>query len=194
MGLQITGVVILLAFYGCYAAKMAAQRRRGIRTDQLGRGKSGPARRVESAVKAATYGAVLVEAVSILLDTGSFPPPVRVLGAITGCIGTLVFILSVLTMRDSWRAGVPGEDKTELVTRGIYRISRNPAFLGFDLVYLGIGVMFFNWALLAASLFAAWMLHRQIVEVEEPFLAEAFGEAYLEYRGTVCRYLGRRRE
>lgn len=80
------------------------------------------------------------------------------------------------------------------MTRGIYRISRNPAFLGFDLVYLGIGVMFFNWALLAASLFAAWMLHCQIVEVEEPFLAEAFGEAYLEYRGTVCRYLGRRRE
>ena len=194
MGFQIAGIAVLLLFYGCYIAKMTAQGRRGIRTDQMGRGKSGSAKRIESALRTVTYGAVLTEAVSIALDTGSLPLPVRTLGVITSCIGTAVFILSVLTMRDSWRAGVPGEDKTELVTRGIYRISRNPAFLGFDLVYLGIGVMFFNWALLAASLFAAWMLHRQIVEVEEPFLAEAFGEAYLEYRGTVCRYLGRRRE
>lgn len=41
-------------------------------------------------------------------------------------------------MRDSWRAGISETDKTELVTEGIYQISRNPAFLGFDLLYIGI--------------------------------------------------------
>ena len=41
-------------------------------------------------------------------------------------------------MRDFWRAGIPETDKTELVTEGIYQISRNPAFLGFDLLYIGI--------------------------------------------------------
>lgn len=79
------------------------------------------------------------------------------------------------------------------MTEGVYQISRNPAFLGFDLVYLGIGVMFFNWVLFAASVLAAVTLHLQIVHVEEPFLEEAFGEAYAEYRKRVCRYLGRRR-
>lgn len=41
-------------------------------------------------------------------------------------------------MRDSWRAGISETDKTELVTEGIYQISRNSAFLGFDLLYIAI--------------------------------------------------------
>ena len=40
-------------------------------------------------------------------------------------------------MRDSWRAGIFETDKTKLVTEGIYQISRNPAFLGFDLLIIG---------------------------------------------------------
>ncbi|EKC72198.1 isoprenylcysteine carboxyl methyltransferase family protein, partial [human gut metagenome] len=48
--------------------------------------------------------------------------------------GDMVFVISVWTMKDSWRAGVSKTDQTELVTDGIYQISRNPAFLGFDLV------------------------------------------------------------
>ena len=95
-------------------------------------------------------------------------------------------------MRDSWRAGVSETDKTDLVTSGVYRFSRNPAFLGFDLVYLGLLLMFFNWALCALSCFAALMFHLQIVNVEEAFLLSAFGDEYLEYRKHVGRYVGRR--
>lgn len=193
MAFQTAGVVILLVFYGCYIGKMALQGRAGIRTDQMGRGKSGPGKRLERTVKAAAYGAVLTEAVSIALDTGPFPPPARALGAAAACVGTAVFILSVVTMGDSWRAGVPRGEKTELVTRGVYRLSRNPAFLGFDLLYAGMAVMFFNWVLLAVSLFTVFMFHRQIVRMEEPFLEETFGEAYREYRREVRRYLGRGR-
>lgn len=95
-------------------------------------------------------------------------------------------------MRDSWRAGVSETDKTELVTGGIYQISRNPAFLGFDLVYIGILMMFFNWGLLAVSTLAALMFHLQIVNVEEDFLIKTFGDEYLEYKKKVNRYLGRK--
>ena len=41
-------------------------------------------------------------------------------------------------MRDSWRAGISETDKTELITEGSYQISRNLAFLVFDLLYIGI--------------------------------------------------------
>lgn len=96
-----------------------------------------------------------------------------------------------LTMKDNWRAGVPETDKTELVTTGIYSISRNPAFFGFDLVYTGILYMFFNWILLVVSIFTMIMFHLQIVNVEEDFLIAAFGDGYLNYRKKVNRYLGR---
>ncbi len=59
--------------------------------------------------------------------------------------GVLAFIVSVTQMKENWRAGVQKEEKTSLVTTGIYSISRNPAFLGFDLMYIGILFSFFNW-------------------------------------------------
>lgn len=105
----------------------------------------------------------------------------------------LIFICSVHTMRNSWRAGVSKTDKTELVTSGIYQISRNPAFVGFDLVYLGILLMFFNWTLLVVSIFAAFMLHLQIIYVEEDFLITVFGKDYLNYSKKVKRYIGRKK-
>lgn len=39
---QIIAAALLLAFYGCYFGKMLLQRRQGIQTDQMGKGKSGP--------------------------------------------------------------------------------------------------------------------------------------------------------
>ena len=93
-------------------------------------------------------------------------------------------------MKDSWRAGIAEKDQTEMVTNGIYRLSRNPAFLGFDLVYAGMVLMFFHWALLAVSAFAGVMLHLQILQ-EERFLATTFGPPYLDYKKQVRRYLGR---
>lgn len=83
--------------------------------------------------------------------------------------------------------------KTELVTTGIYRFSRNPAFLGFDLMYIGVLLLYGNLLTLGFSLFAMMMLHLQILQ-EERFLASTFGEPYREYCRRVFRYLGRRKE
>ena len=52
--------------------------------------------------------------------------------------------------------------------------------------------MFFNWFLCFATSFVIIFFHLQIVNVEEDFLIEAFGEEYLKYRTKVCRYLGRK--
>ena len=194
MKFQIAAVLILLIFYGCYFIKMFAQRKQGIQTDQIGKGKTGMARAIELTMKVATFSVPAAEIISIYLNTNFLPEWVRYGGLIIAIAGALVFVTSVLTMKDSWRAGVSKTDKTELVTEGIYQISRNPAFLGFDLVYIGIWLMFSNWALGAVSVFAILMFHLQIVKVEEPFLVSAFGNDYVEYKKKVNRYFGRRRE
>lgn len=190
---RVLGTVILLMFYGCYFGKMISQRKKGIETDQIGKGKAGRVKFIELTMKLATYLVPIAEVVSIALNTSPLPQGVRIAGVCVGFAGVFVFILSVVTMRDSWRAGVSEKDRTELVTEGIYTISRNPAFLGFDLVYIGLAMMFFNWVLFICSLFAAVMFHIQIVNVEEKFLINAFGDEYARYKGSVNRYLGRRR-
>ena len=193
MWFQVAGIAIMLAFYGCYFIKMISQHKKGIKTDQIGKGKVGFVKFVEITMKIVTYLVPAVEIVSIILNTSFFAVPVRIVGVLVAVVGVAVFIISVLTMRDSWRAGVSKTDKTELVTKGIYKISRNPAFLGFDLMYLGILLMFFNLVLYIVSLFAMLMFHLQIVNVEEEFLLEAFGDEYLRYEKKVCRYIGRKR-
>ena len=187
---QIGAVVILLLFYGCYFGKMLCQRKKGIQTDQMGKGKTGTALWIERALKAASVCVPVAEVICISRDQPGLPPGARITGLLLAALGTAVFYLSVITMRDNWRAGVSKEE-TELVVDGIYRISRNPAFLGFNLVYVGILLMFFSWVLFALSFLAAVLLHLQIVKVEEPFLEEAFGEEYTRYRKKVKRYLGR---
>lgn len=112
-------------------------------------------------------------------------------GAVIGFIGDGIFACAVLTMKDSWRAGLAKEDDTKLVTSGIYKVSRNPAFFGFYCVYLGILLMFFNWVLLIFSVFAMVMLHLQILQ-EEKYLPDVFGGEYVNYKESVCRYIGRK--
>ena len=192
MVFQLAAVIILCIFYGCYFGKMFAQRQRGIQTDQIGKGKTGAARTIELTMKAATLSVPIVELISINRNTNMLPEWVRYIGMGLALLGDLVFVISVWTMRDSWRAGVSKTDQTELITDGIYQISRNPAFLGFDLTYIGILLMFSNWVLAACSMFAMIMFHLQIVKVEETFLVSAFGDDYVEYKKKVNRYLGRK--
>ena len=156
---QILALALLAVFYGCYFGKMLRQKRQGIRTDQIGRGKTGFVRRVEITMKIATILTPLAELVSIFCNASAFPAWVRMIGAAIAALGTAAFIASVVTMRDSWRAGVSPTDKTELVTRGVYQSSRNPACLG--------------------------DVSSAIVNIEEDFLIESFGEQYLDYRRHV---------
>lgn len=193
MGFKMISIATLIAFYGCYFIKMRCQKKQGIQTDQIGKGKVGLARSVEITMKAAAVLVFAAGLVSIFIVPGRSPFAVRVMGAVMSIAGTIVFITAVWTMRDSWRAGVSKTDKTELVTNGIYQISRNPAFLGFDLLYIGTLLMFFNWILCILTVFAIIMYHLQIVNVEEGFLLDTFGNAYLQYKKKVCRYIGRKR-
>lgn len=193
MVFKLIGIASFVAFYGCYFAKMLSQRKRGIQTDQLGKGKVGFVKFVEISVKIAAALVCAAGLASIFIGVNHSPVAVRVIGAAITIVGTAVFIVSVLTMRDSWRAGVSNTDKTELVTNGIYQISRNPAFLGFDLLYIGTLLMFSNSVLCVFTVFAVAMYHLQIVNVEEDFLLATFGDDYLKYKKKVCRYIGRKR-
>lgn len=189
---RITAILILLVFYSIYIGKMLLLKKRGIHTDQIAkREKRDKIFYTELLMKMATYSVVLAEVVSIFAVEPDLPIGILIIGVLLGIAGDIIFAVAVVTMRDSWRAGIAEEDNREMITSGIYKISRNPAFLGFDCVYLGILILFFNWILLSFSVFAAVMLHLQILQ-EEKYLPVAFGEEYISYKKHVCRYLGRK--
>lgn len=189
---KICTIIILTIFYGIYVGKMMSQKRKGIQTDQIAKGDKGKdVLTVEFVMKIATYSVVAMELISLSLDLSQMPVPVRGMGIIIGMIGNVIFAIAVFTMRDSWRAGISKVDKTNIITKGIYGLSRNPAFVGFDLVYIGILLIYFNWLLFFMSLFAIIMLHLQILQ-EEAFLPTMFGQEYIDYKDNVKRYWGKK--
>ena len=184
-------LLVLVIFYGIYFAKMLAQRRQGIQTRQIGRVKDKSVHTVEMSMSIATFAAPVIQILSILFGWNHMHANARFTGFCIGMLGDMIFLVSVLCMKDSWRAGIPDKDRTKLVTTGIYRYSRNPAFLGFDFMYVGLLLMYFNLSMFVVSSFAIIMLHLQILQ-EERYLTENYGDSYREYRKHVFRYLGRK--
>lgn len=192
MPYHILALAILIIFYSIYLIKQWMQKRRGIKTMQIGRRKDSNIHTVETLMSIATVGIIPAQLLSILFGWSHLSSNARFTGFCVGAIGDIIFLISVLCMKDSWRAGIPDRDKTELVTDGIYSYSRNPAFLGFDLQYIGVLLMYCNLLTLMFTIFAIIMLHLQILQ-EERYLASVFGEDYQKYRYKVFRYLGRRK-
>jgi len=189
----VLGLLILIVFYGTYFFKMFLQRKQGVKTNQLGKGKEGIEKTIEISMQIMTILVPVFEICSMIFQFFNLDLSMKIkyLGVFVAFFGTIIFIISVITMKNNWRAGVSESEKTELVTNGIYKISRNPAFLGFDLVYIGFLLMFFNWILFVISCSTIILFHLQITKVEEPFLVKKFGEEYEHYKNEVFRYFGR---
>ncbi len=184
-------LLIMVLFYSIYFGKMIIQKRQGIQTRQLGKCKNPKVRIVERLLSISTLVIVPIQLISIIFDLTILNSNIRFFGFLVGVLGDILFLISIITMKNSWRAGIPSEDKTEFISNGIYKISRNPAFVGFDLMYIGICLLYCNVYTLIFSLFAIIMLHFQILQ-EEKYLEKTFGEKYITYKNKVFRYIGRR--
>lgn len=188
---QVVAIMIMLVFYTFYFAKIIIQKKQSIRTNQMGVGnKPKKVLVIERVMSVATVSTCIVGICSILFVKSCLPEAFRIAGSIIGIVAILFFAAATITMKTSWRVGIP-EEKTSLVTVGIYRWSRNPAFVGFDLLYLSICLLFCNIPLVLVSAWAAAMLHLQILQ-EEEHMEKMFGSEYVEYKKRTNRYIGRK--
>lgn len=105
--------------------------------------------------------------------------------------GALVAAAGVAAFRRARTTVDPRDPRksTELVAAGIYRVSRNPMYLGFLLALAGWGLFLGNaLALLGLPLFVASMNRFQIAP-EERALRARFGESFARYERSVRRWL-----
>lgn len=193
---QILSIIILLAFYISYIVKGITLKKHGITSNRLAKGdKPQHVRWLERCLLITTYGMVIVQAVSVydkLLPLFVDISALRIIGLVMAFVGVVFFTLATAVMKDSWRAGIDSTQKTQLIQGGIYQYSRNPAFVGFDLLYIGIALCFPNICNIILSLCGIVFFHMQIVK-EEVYLKTTFGKDYIDYMARVNRYLGRRK-
>lgn len=82
----------------------------------------------------------------------------------------------------------PYAPATTVVASGVFRYTRNPMYLGFVLLALGMAVgMNSLWLLLASALLFV-LLHYLVVKPEEAYLAERFGPIFSHYCSRTRRW------
>lgn len=111
----------------------------------------------------------------------------RIIGFMLVTLGFLMGLFSLVSMKNSWRVGIKYEQKTALVTSGIYRISRNPYFFSYDLLILGFIFIFPSPVLVILYIPLVIVFHNMILE-EEKYLKSIHGKTYLDYKKKVGRY------
>ncbi len=76
-----------------------------------------------------------------------------------------------------------------VATKGLYRISRNPVYLGMLLVFIGIGIACASWLFLLLGA-VAQILQNILLDAEERWCLEKYGDAYREYMNRTPKWIG----
>lgn len=120
----------------------------------------------------------------------AFESPVPVFGVLLMAIGIGLMIISQIDMGKSWRIGVPKEleDSQSLITSGVYSYSRNPIYLAIMMFLIG-GAVVAPGPFTIGAVLLTYIFVRQIIEREETFLEQHFGDAFKAYRCKVRRWL-----
>lgn len=111
-----------------------------------------------------------------------------VASAVTGLAFAVAGVVAFRKARTTVNPTTP-QKSSSVVTTGVYRLSRNPMYLGFLLFLAAWAIALSNAAaFLLLPVFVAYMNRFQI-SVEERALLAHFGDEYLAYMRSVRRWL-----
>ena len=129
-------------------------------------------------------------ALEALLPGSSLPSVVQwVLGGALLVAGLALLASFNTTFQRKGTAVEPWKPTTAIVTTGPYRFTRNPAYVGMALVYVGIAVLSQALWVLVPLPVVLLIIDRGVIAREERYLERKFGQEYLEYRGRVRRWV-----
>jgi len=192
-------VISLFAFFSVFLGRSIWLKRKGTTVFVIGNGKKGFADLLEKSFLI-FFPIWLIEICIHALNLGfQFLPMflvkpilnsqiIQFTGAIVISIGLVVFFLSLISFKSSWRVGIDTTSPGDLITSGIFSLSRNPIFLSMDLYFLGTFFIYSNLFFLLSFVCMVLGFHFQIRQ-EEMFLIKKYGDEYSNYMAQVNRYI-----
>ncbi len=100
----------------------------------------------------------------------------------------ITIFIAQRNMANEWRIGIDNENKVNLITTGLFGVSRNPIFLGVIIVFIGLFLIIPN-VVTAVVLVSGIIVIQVQVRLEEEFLIASLGDEYKEYMAKVKRWL-----
>jgi len=143
-------------------------------------------------VALAVVFAVVMWVVSTACSVASLPlPGASIVGFAFAFIGGGIAVagLSAFRRHSTTVNPMKPETTTSIVTTGVYRVTRNPMYLGLAVVLVGWSIYLANLAaLLLVPAFVAYMTRFQIKPEERALLAK-FGSSFADYMAAVRRWI-----
>lgn len=117
------------------------------------------------------------------------PAGLRNVGLGLTFIGFMLGVGAFIEFRKARTTLDPHGSVKAVVTGGIYRLTRNPIYLGFFLMVIGFPLNYGSLWGIAASPFFATTMSRLVIEKEEAYLEKKFKDQYTDYRSRVRRWI-----
>lgn len=131
---------------------------------------------------------LLFDVLGFKLSWLEVPDFLRWIGVFIFFEGVLFLCFSLIHLGRYTKMGLPKNDEIQLRISGIYKLSRNPMYLGLIIVAVASVMLVLNPFNLVFAIVGI-LIHHKIIINEEKFLTEKFGQQYLDYRKSTKRYL-----
>lgn len=115
-------------------------------------------------------------------------PGIQLAGLVLGHLALPGILIAQRQMKQSWRIGIDYNNRTELITSGLFARSRNPVYVFLLAALAGLFLVTPN-AITFAVLSGVYMILQIVMRMEETFLLKQHGKLYEAYKANVKRLL-----
>ena len=103
--------------------------------------------------------------------------------------GISLMLWSFVTLTRAHTTVIPWEQVSAIVSSGPFRLSRNPIYLADAITYLGASLLIQSWWPLLILPGIVLVMRRLVIDREERYLTERFGDSYRQYQVRVRRWI-----
>lgn len=132
----------------------------------------------------------LMLALEFLPGAEAMPSEARAVGGIAISAGLILLIVARWQFAKARTNILTFNEPGQLVTAGVFRVSRHPMYLGFSMVLLGLALMLRSIPALCVAATFVLISDRWYIAFEERWLLAKFGETYVKYSRRTRRWFG----
>lgn len=191
-------LIIIALILTIFLVKIYRLSQSGVKVNKWGRKKKG----LQWLVERAIFPLVLLILYEIILYACHWPyhlfgqemllsPAMLRMARPLGMLGlagaTILLFFTLQSFGDSYRLGVDHESPGDLVVHGVFAFSRNPVYLGLDIIFVSLFLFYGSLFFLSMMLGAGLAMHIMIIN-EEKALRKNFADQYVVYCQQVPRY------
>ena len=120
----------------------------------------------------------------------ALPIVLRIAAGTAAAVASLVIMgFAIKLFRRTGQDPKPWETTPEIISTGVYRITRNPMYVGMALLQIAIGIGLANWWAIIAVPAVLVVVYLTAIRHEESYLERKFGRVYIDYKHSVRRWL-----